>query len=89
MKTPILDIINQIIYKDEEKPIYLMTFKFGVLKLRIKLTNEDLMYLIKSILNQKNISFKTEIECQPLSIDRRRNYLEITNKTFNPRMIDE
>lgn len=88
MKIPILDISSKIIHMDIDKTIYRIELKFGELKFYLKLSGSNILELLKAIIQEKEIAFKTEIKCSPLPQDRRKKYFEISDKTFNPRMID-
>lgn len=89
MKTPIMDISSLIYHTENEEKIYIVTLKFGVLEFRLKLTSSDLFDFLLSVIQGKEISFRTQIYCPPLQQDRRKKYFEIGDETFNPRMIEE
>ena len=89
MKVVLIDIESEITYKGKGYIKYTITLRFGVLKFKIELSESDLLELIKTIIQEKTIAFEIEMECCPLPQDKKNKYLEITNKTFNPRMIEK
>ncbi|NIP29000.1 MAG: hypothetical protein GTO02_00005 [Candidatus Dadabacteria bacterium] len=85
MKIPIFDIESKIVNDID----YKVELKFGVLKFRFKLQERQMFRLISALIQGRDFSISTQIECLPLPQDRRKKYFEITDETFNPRMIDE
>lgn len=88
MKVALIDIESKIVFRSEGNMKYLIVLRFGALKFKIELSESDLLELIKNIIQEKTIALETEMECCPLTQDKKNKYLEITNKTFNPRMVE-